>query len=121
MEVRRIIERLQHNTRSAVQVMENGRNQARFGMEQAEQANVALQSIIQAVEGINHINAQIAVATEQQSAVAEEINRNIHSFSLVAEETAEGARRNAERSEYMARLAAQLQGLVRQFRLQEEH
>ena len=60
---------------------------------------------------------KFASASEEQSAVAEEINRNIVSISQVTSQTADGSRQTAAASDELAQLAAQLQTLVGQFRL----
>ena len=54
---------------------------------------------------------------EEQSSVAEEMNRNVVSISNVANETASGAEQTAEEGEVLAEQAVELQSLVRQFRL----
>ncbi len=116
-EIQGMIEKLQTGAANAVKVMETSRNQARAGVEQVAQAGAALDSITRAVATINDLNAQIASAAEEQSSVAEEINRNIVNISQVAEQTNQGAQQTASASEELARLAEQLQGLVGQFRI----
>jgi len=63
------------------------------------------------------MNTQIASAAEEQSAVAEEIDRNITNISQLGDQTAEGARQTATSSQEMAQLAVQLQTLVGQFKV----
>jgi methyl-accepting chemotaxis protein len=116
-EIQGMIEKLQTGAANAVKVMETSRNQAQAGVEQVAQAGVSLDSITRAVGTINDLNAQIASAAEEQSSVAEEINRNIVNISQVAEQTNQGAQQTAAASEELARLAEQLQGLVGQFRI----
>ncbi|MFA5627794.1 MAG: methyl-accepting chemotaxis protein [Thiohalomonadaceae bacterium] len=116
-EIQSMIEKLQTGAANAVKVMEASRAQARVGVEQVAQAGASLDSITQAVDTINDLNTQIASAAEEQSSVAEEINRNIVNISHVAEQTNQGSQQTAEASEELARLAEQLQGLVSQFRV----
>ena len=63
------------------------------------------------------MNIQIASAAEEQSAVAEEINRNVLSISQVGQQTSQASQQTMVASEEMARLAAQLQNVVSQFRV----
>ncbi len=114
-EIEEMINRLQSGANRAVQVMEVGKQKSLHGVEQATAAAEALNTINQAVERINTMNTQIASAAEEQSAVTEEINRNIVNINEVAEQTSEGSKQAAQASDDLARLAEQLKKLVGQF------
>ncbi|PAU87345.1 hypothetical protein CK507_11615 [Pseudomonas sp. WN033] len=116
-EIQGMIEKLQSGAANAVKVMQSGHQQAQEGVSQVALAGNSLESISLAVTSINDMNAQIASAAEQQSSVAEEINRNIVTVSRIGEQTSEGAQQTAATSEELAQLAAQLQGMVQQFRI----
>ncbi|HLD64918.1 MAG TPA: methyl-accepting chemotaxis protein [Pseudomonas sp.] len=116
-EIQSMIQKLQSGAATAVQVMETGRRQAQQGVEQVAQTGAMLEGISRAVATINDMNNQIASAAEEQSSVAEEINRNIVTVSLIAEQTSAGAGQTAATSEELAHLADHLQGLVREFRI----
>jgi methyl-accepting chemotaxis protein len=115
-EIQGMIEKLQSGSSNAMKVMESSCTQAHKGVEQVTQAGAALERISCSVATINDMNAQIASAAEEQSSVAEEINRNIVTVSQVAEQVSVGAQQTATTSEELARLAEQLQGMVKQFR-----
>ncbi len=57
--------------------MHGSHRQAQGSVEQVDEAVAALQRIGEAVTVINDMNLQIASAAEEQSSVAEEINRNV--------------------------------------------
>ncbi len=116
-EIRGMIERLQGGAKNAVAVMQTSRDRARSGVEQARDADQSLESITRSVAQISDMNALIATAAEEQTAVAEEINRNVTSISASTQQTAGGAQQTATASEELARLAAQLQELVGQFKV----
>jgi methyl-accepting chemotaxis protein len=116
-EIQKMIEKLQGGAANAVKVMEASQAQAKGGVEQVAQAGVSLDTISGAVGTINDLNTQIASAAEEQSAVAEEINRNIVNISQVADQTSQGAEQTSIASAELARLSAQLQGMVGQFRV----
>ncbi|MDP1708254.1 MAG: methyl-accepting chemotaxis protein, partial [Gammaproteobacteria bacterium] len=78
---------------------------------------VSLESITQVAANISDMNTQIASAAEEQSKVAEEINRNIVNISQVAGQATTGTQQTAEASNELARLATGLQSLVARFRL----
>lgn len=116
-EIQQMIERLQGNAGSAVDAMEKGRTRARDSVAHASRAGESLHAITEAITTISDMNTQIASAAEQQSAVAEEINRNVANISSAVDETARGASQLSGSSEDLARLALELQGRVTQFRV----
>jgi methyl-accepting chemotaxis protein len=116
-EINDMIERLQNGANQAVSVMEMGRAKAEESVQQAAKAGDALSAITGVVDSIKSMNMQIASAAEQQSATAEEINRNIVNISEVAQETASGSQQTASASDELARLASDLQGQVAQFKI----
>ncbi|MFN2349573.1 MAG: methyl-accepting chemotaxis protein, partial [Thioalkalivibrio sp.] len=113
--IQEMIERLQAGAHKAVEVMEASRNQARKGVEQAEEAGQSLDRIAEAVTRINDMNAQIATAVEEQSAVAEEINRNVVNIRDVAESNNEVASRTESASQRLVTLSQELHALVLRF------
>jgi methyl-accepting chemotaxis protein len=118
-EINGMIEHLQNGANQAVQVMEQGRNKAKESVEQAAKAGEALVAITQVVDNIKAMNMQIASAAEEQSATAEEINRNIVNISEVAHDTANGAQQTAKSSDDLARLAVELQEQVGRFQISQ--
>jgi methyl-accepting chemotaxis protein len=116
-EIHTMIERLQSGASNAVKVMEKARAQGKKGVDQVEKAAESLAEIAGAVATINDMNTQIASAAEEQSAVAEEINRNVVNISQAAVQSANGSAQTASSSEDLARLAAQLQSLVGRFKM----
>ena len=116
-EINDMIERLQNGANQAVDVMEMGRAKAEESVEQAAKAGEALQSITSVVDNIKSMNMQIASAAEEQSATAEEINRNIVNISEVAQDTAGGSQQTASASDQLAKLASGLQTKVAKFKV----
>ncbi len=116
-EIKEMIERLQANAQDAVSVMEGGREKARVSVDFASKAGEALERITGAVNTIATMNNQIAEAARQQGEVSEEINRNVVNISQVAEETSGSTTQMANASQELARLAADLQGLVGRFKV----
>lgn len=116
-EIREIIERLQAGAKTAVQVMEQGQEQAHMSVDRAARAGESLEEIVNAVATIHTMNTQIASAVEEQSAVSEEMNRNITNINQLSEETAGGAQQTAANSEDLAKLAEQLKTSMAQFKV----
>ncbi|MBM7061756.1 methyl-accepting chemotaxis protein [Pseudomonas sp. UL073] len=116
-EIRQVIEGLQGGTRDVVSAMHNSHEQAQSGVTQVEQAVAALRRIGDAVTVISDMNLQIASAAEEQSAVAEEINRNVATIRDVTESLAGQADESARVSQSLNNLANHQQGLMDQFRV----
>lgn len=116
-EIQTMIERLQSGARDAVAAMERGRERTETTVRQAAGAGESLAAITRSVASISDMNTQIATAAEEQSAVAEEINRNIATINSVADETAAGAAQTASASEALAALATDLQAAVARFKV----
>lgn len=115
-EIQNMITKLQTGANQAVQVMVKGKDQAASSVDHASRAGQSLQNITRAVSVIKDMSNQIASASEEQSAVSLEINRNINNISDVANETATGSREISTGANELARLAAELQKLVGHFK-----
>ncbi|TDF80836.1 methyl-accepting chemotaxis protein [Pseudomonas sp. H9] len=116
-EIRTVIEGLQQGTREVVGSMHSSHRQAQGSVAQAEQAVPALQRIGDAVAVITDMNLQIASAAEEQSAVAEEVNRNVASIRDVTESLSEQAQESAQISQALNRLANHQQSLMATFKV----
>ncbi|WP_411186104.1 methyl-accepting chemotaxis protein [Pseudomonas sp.] len=116
-EIQAMIQQLQQGTRDVVKVMEDSRSKTEISVQQASQAATALASITQAVSVINDMNTQIASAAEEQSAVAEDINRNVSNIGQVANEVAGGADEASQASAELTKLAEQQRRLINQFKV----
>ena len=116
-EIQAMIEKLQQGSRNAVKVMDEGMEQTEKTVTQAAEAGATLQSITEAVDHITQMNEQIASAAEEQSSVAEEINRNVVNVRDIAENTVSNANQTAQSSTALKNVAAQLQSLVAEFKV----
>ena len=116
-EIQNMIERLQLGVKNAVGAMAGAQQRATTGSDCVEKASQSLHVIAAEVTTINDMNTQIATAAEEQSAVAEEINRNITTISMIADNTSAGATQTAQSSEELVRLTAELRRLANQFKL----
>lgn len=115
-EINQMIAGLLSGTRAAVTVMTNSRENVRAVVDQAAKANASLNNIAEAVSRIHDMSTQIASSSEEQGAVAEEINRNIVKISGMTEDGAEVAKYVASTTENLAKLAVNLRQLCSQFR-----
>ena len=116
-EIEEMVGRLQNGANAAVSVMNEGRERAKTSVEKAASAGVALDSITAMITKMDEMSAAISSAANEQSTVAEDINRGIVNISQVAEHTAEGARETLAAVDTMSGLSAQLQEAASKFKV----
>ncbi|MBV6824925.1 methyl-accepting chemotaxis protein [Pseudomonas sp. PD9R] len=116
-EIRLVIERIQSGTRGVVATMHSSQTQAHSNAGQIQQAVQALSKISDAVTVISDMNLQIASAAEQQSAVAEEVNRNVSAIRTVTETLTGQATESAQISSQLNNLTTHQMKLMDQFRV----
>nr|WP_095058824.1 MULTISPECIES: methyl-accepting chemotaxis protein [unclassified Pseudomonas] len=116
-EIRSVIERIQSGTRGVVATMHSSQTQAHSNAGQIQQAVQALGKISDAVTVISDMNLQIASAAEQQSAVAEEVNRNVSAIRTVTETLTGQATESAQISSQLNSLTTHQMKLMDQFRV----
>ncbi|MDT4825661.1 Methyl-accepting chemotaxis protein McpU [compost metagenome] len=115
-EIRQVIDNLQSGTREVSQAMHGSHQQAQNNVTQVQQAVAALQRIAAAVNLITEMNLQIASAAEEQSSVAEEINRNIEAIRDVTQSLSGQAEQSAKVSHQLNEMADYQRQLIQQFR-----
>ena len=116
-EIHQVISELQAGSLSAVKAMEESKEAADLVESQTNKTEEALTNISNAVEQIDAMASQISVASEEQSAVAEEVNRNINNISHISEETAAGGQQTAVASEELSQLAIRMTDNIEEFNL----
>ncbi|MBY8948956.1 methyl-accepting chemotaxis protein [Pseudomonas sp. SH10-3B] len=116
-EITRMVAALQAGTRDAVDFMQESSFKADDCVQQALEAGTALAEITSAVAQMRESNTQIAVAAEQQSHVAEEMNRAVVSIRDVTENTVQQTVDSATTSNELATLAGELSKAIGQLKL----
>lgn len=116
-EIQGMIDRLQTGAKQAVAAMGRSSEAGDASSAQANQAGASLDAIAHLIATINGMNAQIASAAEEQTAVAEEINRSVHQIATAVENVAEETQQGAQTARNLANVGERLGGLVRQFRI----
>jgi len=116
-EIRKMIERLQAEASTAVSHMETSRDHGRSSVEKSLAAGAALAAIATSAAKVSDMITQVATATEEQSAVSEEISGNVVGIRDLSDHTAQRANQIAESSERLAQLAQQLRHSVGRFHL----
>ncbi|MDF9620410.1 methyl-accepting chemotaxis protein [Pseudomonas entomophila] len=116
-EVQQMIHRLKQGAGTAVASMQAGQQATGSGVESSQRTGTSLGAITDQVERISDMNHQVATATEEQSAVTEEINRNVQGISDLARQTASEVQGCREECQALRGLADDLARQMGGFRL----
>lgn len=116
-EIQALIGSLQTGTHQVASALDSSREMTDSSVQLARRAGESLSDITRTVSAIQAMNQQIAAAAEQQSVVAEEINRSVLNVRDVSEQTSAASEETAASSMELARLGTHLQGLVGQFKV----
>jgi methyl-accepting chemotaxis protein len=116
-EIERLVSALRTAAQRSVQQIQSSGELVKLAVSDALQTESALGSIASAVSLIQQMNQQIAAAAEEQSSVAEEINRSVTSIRASADQSSLAMQGNAASSIELAQLGVELKGMVGHFRL----
>ncbi|CAI8722639.1 MULTISPECIES: methyl-accepting chemotaxis protein [unclassified Pseudomonas] len=114
-EIEQMIGGIQQGTDSAVSSMQQSSVRANSTLELAKAAGLALEEIASAFTLINERNLVIASASEEQAAVAREVDRNLMNIRDLAMQTSAGANQTSAASQELSRLAVDLNNMVAKF------
>lgn len=104
-EIEKLIQRLHEDVDKVSQSMLIQIEHANHNVQSSATAIAAIEGVLSAADKIHALNTDIASAAEQQSAVSEEVSRNVISIK-------DNARKSAAHSEETAKASHQLQGLA---------
>ncbi len=115
IKIKDIVSRIQDSTRVCVDSMETAQEKAQQCVSYNQKAGGSYTLISQAVSEIRNMTIQVATAVEEQSAVAEEVNRNIVNIQTQSEDTARASELTAVTSEQLSKNIQQTRQMIRQF------
>ena len=117
-EIQTMLTRLQRGTQTVVAAMGNTRQSCQDAAENTSKVNASLDLMAGEVVEINDLISHIATAAEEQSAVAEEINRNMSAIAEVITQLKGNGERTVDSSNAMQRTYDRLREIVGHFRLE---
>jgi methyl-accepting chemotaxis protein len=117
VEIQTLIGQLQSGTQAVVKAIMTGHSQADVTLTKVDLSVSVLEQIIHAVATIHQMNEQIARAAQEQSGVADEINRNVSNIRDVSHTIRAEAATSAENGRELSALADKQQQLVGQFKV----
>ncbi|HUN84560.1 MAG TPA: methyl-accepting chemotaxis protein [Terracidiphilus sp.] len=117
-EIAATIRSIQEETHGTLQVMQESRAAVESGMQETAHARERLDSIIESSKLVEHEIHLIATAATQQISASAEISESASHISKLAVENSQGAEEAVEALKNLAALAGDLDGMIRQFRLE---
>ena len=116
-EIQAMVERLESATGGVVTAMHQSTEAAQGANAEADQAGEFLGNTVELIATINAMNAQIASAAEEQTAVAEEINRGVHQIARAIDAVANQTQQGVQTVDELYAIGSRLQGLLGQFKI----
>ncbi len=119
MEIAETIKAIQTEAKEAKHSMEDAGMAVATGLKLNNEVDEVLAVILENTENVSMQISQVAAASEEQSATAEQVSSNIEAINNVANETAIGIQQIASASEDLNKLTENLSQLVEQFKVDE--
>ena len=116
-EISGIIAELQQGTQQMTAAVQESKTAAELNINLAAQVQQALTDIANSIAQISDMNAHIATAAEQQSAVAGEVDQNVHTISQLVHQTAGAIKGSDKSTQRLTQLSQDLKDLVKQFKV----
>ncbi|WP_299978838.1 methyl-accepting chemotaxis protein [uncultured Pseudoteredinibacter sp.] len=116
-EINSLLEKLKNGALQAVNVMKQGQEQTNESVQSAESTSSSLQSITSSVSTINSMNAQIASATEEQNAVAKNMNESIDEIRRETQNAMTNMRETDSAAQLVGQHTSNLNQLTQKFKL----
>jgi len=115
LEIRDKIEKLQGGVAAVVSVMDQSKQTTSISLEKAETANQTNAEVRENIRKITDMNLQIASAAEEQSLVAEEMNRNTSNISSLSQQVKDSASQAADAMTTQVEQVREHERLLNQF------
>ncbi len=115
-EIQDTINSLRTSSHEAVDVMNEGKTKADESAEEAARGAESLTLILNAVNGITEMNAQIAESVTTQNTTTEQVNSQIQNISTISHESADGAEQTAQNAHEINEIANDLEQNIRKFK-----
>ncbi len=111
-----IIAELQSGTQIAVDSINNSHGQVKLSVESITSLSEQFDTILENVDSISNMCIHIATATEEQSVVAEEINKNITNINTVGQNSVQSMNELKSVNNGLCNASENMKAMVGQFR-----
>jgi methyl-accepting chemotaxis protein len=119
-EIAETIRSIQEETRQTLHVMEDSQRTVESGLEETSKARQSLEATIESSKQVEQQIHLIATAATEQTSAAGEISESAGQISQLALENTHSAEQAVEALKNLSSLATELDGMIRQFHLDED-
>jgi methyl-accepting chemotaxis protein len=116
-EIAGMVGKIQNGTRSAVDSMQTGVEQAGKGVDLARQAGTSINEIREGSARVMDVVNSISDSIREQGTVSSEIARNIEQIAQMSEESANAVQHTTEAARHLQQLSTALHNSVSRFKL----
>jgi methyl-accepting chemotaxis protein len=116
-EISDMINKIQGNVSEAVGLMNKSKEEADSGIILAHEAKSSLKEISDVFQEVTQMVNQIAVSSQQQSVTSDQITENVKMINSTTQQVASGIQQIAKSADYLNSLTANVQKLMRQFKV----
>ena len=114
-EIEAMITSLQSGSARAIEAITQGKESVSSNVEQINAAGATLVNIVSELDAINQMSHENASATEEQSAVAEEVNKNVVAIRDLGSQIIDNVEELKESSTQVGILSSSMEELVQRF------
>ena len=119
-EIAGTIRSIQEETKATLELMRSSRTAVETGMGETARASTSLEAIIESSREVEQQIHLIATAATEQTAASSEISESAGHISQLSVDNAQGAEEAVAALKNLSALAGELDGMIRQFRLEED-
>jgi methyl-accepting chemotaxis protein len=119
-EIAGTIRSIQEETKATLELMQSSRAAVETGMGETAHARTSLEAIIESSRQVEQQIHLIATAATEQTSASGEISESAGHISQLSVQNAQGAEEAVEALKNLSALAGDLDGMIRQFRLDED-
>ena len=116
-EINVILATLRQDAENAVTAMDTTKSSCEHTAKNTEKVTESLDIMTEFIVEIDTLNTQIATASEEQSAVSEEVNRNMHNINQMVQELKTNGQATVDSTDKLTLANQQLDELVGKFKL----
>lgn len=117
VEIEGIIDKICETTHQTVKAVNRSREVTESSSRVIAESKNNIQPVTVLMDDINQMSEKVLAAAHSQTLLSQSINQNIHQIHEVAEQAADGVKRTDSSASDLQRLALELDGLVKQFRI----
>jgi methyl-accepting chemotaxis protein len=116
-EISAMVESEQFQTRQVLDQMEKYNQRVMAGSSLTEKTRGSLAEILRSIRQVEAKTSQIAVASVEQSATTEELNRNLHRIAQITANSANSAHQASEACQELSQMSERMRASLMDFRL----